>query len=480
MSLTKIAQNLEIIERGRDPEALPRPRFTGTIKSIIVQGTAAQKSSVDLDGLQMGGGQIGGALQTFRFLDYFEITKLDNLNFPTAHISSYNYFGPPSFYLANCAHGIFPATMAFHNLTFDYLPYYDSIEYDTTTCTSSTMPALTISGSGRGYGSLYESDSNNLISWDQGDPNVCTWTGTNSSTWTDPGNWSNCANVNGYPGPSDEILVPATPNQPTVTGDIYIAAVALGTGGGTVTIATGANLFIGGIPFTGSINSNLNFRGDAATCSTCSVYLWDKTAAVANGATLGLGTGITVYSGGYQGLTFGKTNRHVGDYGSLKTIHNSSVVAEWPSIKPMNPNSRNALIFVGKTTAQSSSIDVNGLKLSEVSTISSWTDFTYLDYWNIVRFDNVIIDSSNNTDTLADTAITIGNCPDSLMGDKNWDGIDFVDGYVNPGKNISINGSTCTSLPGGGVLEMTDLTGGTNTGYGAAYESDPNGLIQWN
>ena len=46
-----------------------------------------------------------------------------------------------------------------------------------------------------------------------------------------------------------------------------------------------------------------------------------------------------------------------------------------------------------------------------------------------------------------------------------------------PTNNISISVTTCSSLPGGGSIEMTRLTGGSNVGYGEAHEADPDDLI---
>jgi hypothetical protein len=89
----------------------------------------------------------------------------------------------------------------------------------------------------------------------------------------------------------------------------------------------------------------------------------------------------------------------------------------------------------------------------------------------------VILNTTNTTNTYTSPVIRMSACANSLMADKNWDSIDFIDGVTGAGKNISTN---CTSLPGGGTLEMTPLSGGTNAGYGATYETDANNLINWN
>jgi hypothetical protein len=451
-----------------------KPKVTTSL-GIHLQGTSTQKSSVDIDGLRIVGAQVGGGSSAITFYSQYEVKKIDNLTIVPGGAGSYSVYGNIAFKIAGCSGSIFTAT-TFNNIEFAFLPYYGkTVTYDSTSCTAITLPVITISGNGQSFGKRYEEDPINRILWTNGASFHCTWTGTTDTSWTEPTNWSNCANGRGnYPSGVDGVTIPAAAtNQPVVDGTQYIEYI--NGSNGTITINASSTLYLGSNGWS-NIDGAINFQGATAGCTTCQVRLWNQDPRV-NG-TLGLGTGINIQTNVYYGFEFGDKNG--GGYtGHLKTIHASTVSSEWPLISSIHSDMPTSVIFRGFSTASRSSIDVNGLRLSGISEVRAANGRgIYLHTnWNIIRFDNVILNTTNTTNSYTSQVVRITNCTNSLMGDKNWDGIDFIDGLTGAGKNIWTD---CTSLPGGGTLEMTPLTGGTNAGYGAAFETDASNLINWN
>lgn len=137
---------------------------------------------------------------------------------------------------------------------------------------------------------------------------TCTWTGSTSTDWSDPGNWSNCNSS--QPQAGDTVIVPTAANQPTITttapttgavstitvnsggkltvatggalntnsGPVINAGGEIEVAGGTVTVSTG-NLALNGKLTISSGTFNL-----ATTTETDLVYATGSTITVASGA----------------------------------------------------------------------------------------------------------------------------------------------------------------------------------------------------
>ena len=82
---------------------------------------------------------------------------------------------------------------------------------------------------------------------------ACTWTGTTSTVWTDPTNWSGCGGV--VPAAADTVTINATTNQPTLAVNTSVAGLTL-SGGATLTIPTPVTLAV-----TGDVNNSAIITG---------------------------------------------------------------------------------------------------------------------------------------------------------------------------------------------------------------------------
>ena len=68
---------------------------------------------------------------------------------------------------------------------------------------------------------------------------ACTWTGTTSTNWADPTNWSGCGGV--VPTTADTVTINAATNQPTLAANMSVAGLTV-NGGATVTISATTTL----------------------------------------------------------------------------------------------------------------------------------------------------------------------------------------------------------------------------------------------
>lgn len=71
------------------------------------------------------------------------------------------------------------------------------------------------------------------------------WTGTSSSSWSDPANWSGGV----VPGPGDDVTIPWLPgsaNQPVIDVNASIASLSMASNPNTLTVASGVNVTISG------------------------------------------------------------------------------------------------------------------------------------------------------------------------------------------------------------------------------------------
>ena len=72
---------------------------------------------------------------------------------------------------------------------------------------------------------------------------ACTWTGTTSTVWADPTNWSGCGGV--VPAAADTVTINAATNQPALTATTSVAGLTV-NGGATLTIPATVTLAVTG------------------------------------------------------------------------------------------------------------------------------------------------------------------------------------------------------------------------------------------
>ena len=122
-----------------------------------------------------------------------------------------------------------------------------------------------------------------------------TWTGTNSSAWSDPGNWSNNAVPTASCGELDVLVPSGMPNDPILDGNYSINHLQV-MAGASITIPTGDTLDLcGNITQLGTINMGpgvIRFSGSTAQSyngnSTLGIVIMDNSAGLnfTSGATL--------------------------------------------------------------------------------------------------------------------------------------------------------------------------------------------------
>ncbi|MBT4763089.1 MAG: hypothetical protein HOO06_15460 [Bdellovibrionaceae bacterium] len=134
---------------------------------MVVEGTGVDASSVDIDGLVFDGA-IYASTNHLQFLDDYEIKSLDNTIFSTAFDSDLqgHYID-----IHNCNNGTFTDTswlgLDFAQVVKTTAPAGYNI-YMNPSCAAASV-ALTIDslagGSNLGYGTVFEVDPNNLVTW---------------------------------------------------------------------------------------------------------------------------------------------------------------------------------------------------------------------------------------------------------------------------------------------------------------------------
>jgi len=419
--------------------------FTG----FVIQGSGTEKSSLSITGLYVLGATSSSFL--FKFVSDYQIDHLDSLYIPsTAGMGSI-------LSLDNCSTSTFNDT-GWTDWLLDPNSTVGRFLTDAGTCTGS--PVITVSGSGAYYGEAVENgaDHADIISWANGAGFTCTWVGTNSTDWTDPGNWANCSNGrNNYPDFNDQVIITNGPaRQPTISAPrlvfpngINLTGVPQGSEG-TISVAPGSTLYFSSLS-SAYVRGPIKFQGTVSTCTTCTI----TSSAVYVYAQLTLGHGIiwSAGSGGVLALEAGS---------GLKTDSASTNPDEWPSI--------NRPIELETGTVD---LDVNGLKIMSKGLIYPHIRITTGN--QVKSLKNVIFDTPTTTDDYTGTYIQVADCSASFL-DTNWSGLDFVDGFSPSGRNIRF--VNCTTLTPGSISVGPHI-GGVNTGYGPDLADDPTGVVSW-
>ncbi|MCC6277544.1 MAG: hypothetical protein IT289_06495, partial [Oligoflexia bacterium] len=297
---------------------------------------------------------------------------------------------------------------------------------------------------------------------------VCLWTGGTSITWTDPANWTNCGGT--FPVLANKIAVLSTaPFMPRVTGTTQIDSFGKGPGGGTVTIAAAANLDI----YNGSASfmSDVRFIGNTPTCINCRVRTWGSAGfTVKEGATVTFLDGLRVNRGTGGGTVF-----YVGDCTSAGHLAAESLGAS---------NTYTATDFsridVCGTATEKSTINWNGFNFSYYFLMGYGASIggLYLrDYYDITKFDNVIIGDNGNAVNIS--YIWFASCTNApTLTDTAWDNITIAPPVYTSGYNIRVDGTNCTTVPWTVTVSNTPGTSG-GRGYGSQFEMDPGNKINW-
>jgi len=431
----------------------------GRPRTVVVHGSSSQRSSINIDGLRIYT-QSG---PNILLEDHFDVLGFDNIHFDSwSNLVNED----AALKIASCANATI-ADANWQNLIFSgYRNYGNHYNIHASGC--SGVGPITIDGdkTAASYGSRLVLDPQNVFSWVDGNSFTCTWTGAASSDWYDPANWTNCANGRGaYPDQNDSVILPlGTPNAPTIaTGTTQLYSIATGTSGATLTIGAGARLILGDYG-TGSIQSDVVVQGDSPTCITC-LFSHRSHLIIRDDATLTLGTGIRVTVGWNHTIQVGRSNGT--SPGHLKTFAASMDPAEWPRF---DTNNHTGIHVRGASAGSRSSIDIDGLRVIGFRPNGSEGNaFRFSNAVHLVKFDNLLFDSSDPTQTLY-PVVSFASCADSLYSDTNWTNLAFVDGIGSGGANVSITPANCSTA---GPFFVS----GSGTGFGELYDVDPNDRV---
>lgn len=440
----------------------------GTQTRLYVNGgtSAPQRSEISFDGLRyptLYNITTGGK---FQFNDWYDIKKFDNVTIGTGTITT-NHMG---INFAICTNAVITDT-AWTGFKFasTITGSGKNIQASGTNC--STLPVITVSSTAAdaiadlGYGPAYENDPNSKIDWFDGMALTCTWTGATSTVWTDSTNWNCPNNRYNYPDRYDSIVIPNVGFSPTLSASSTHVEIAPGTGGGILTINAGVTLTISG----GYFKSDIQFKGDTPTCTTCRVtgnsgtLLW-----ITNNSKMTLLNGIDIYSNGGTYLVVG--NGTTG--GKLYT--GTEVGANRPSVG--RAGSTSIYLWGGSLAPDRSELSLDGLQYPTLSTALA-QKFYFADYFDIKKFDNVTI-GSGGTLSANHYGVYFSSCTNAVITDTTWSGFRFPNTMSAGAKNIWAAGTNCSLLPTI-TVSSTPADATSDSGYGQPYENDPNNKIDW-
>jgi hypothetical protein len=440
-------------------------------RGFVFNGTAGIKSTANVSNANITyyHGYSSGDTLGFHFKDHYEVLGLDDVTFG----GDYGDSNTESITFENCANGVFTDS-DFSNL--EYKMHFNSrssnINMNPTNCTSIPVAGtITMTGaSGWGFGSVFEVDANNLVTWFNETGGTCSWTGATDSNWFEPNNWSGCINGRGgYPDQFNTVVIDNVPvNQPILVDKIVIQGFATtGTNsGGKITINSGGRLWIAG----SEVRSDIVFTGNPDNCTDCEIGY--ETLSILDGATFSLERGLRLTP--RDSLTV----FNVGDgftAGHLVINPNSSDQTHWPKVKPSSYYNEGIKVE-GVSGMNTSSVFINGF----ISPMHSGGNYAirFENFYEIKNFDNYIIESAFGWD-MTNSRVEINNCSDGLFTDKTWDQIDFFSPPEDPFSDAyNIEFSNCNGT-GIGPINITPMSGGTNAGFGEVNALDPENFLIW-
>ena len=437
---------------------------------IVVQGSSGQVSHVRIDGLNLLDVQPTGSNNAIQFVSYYAIDQFDNVSIGYNQ-GSVAILQQPSILLSSCTGAVFNdlswTNIIFTSATISRSQFGVGSNIHASACSS--IGPITVTGSGLGYGSKGEVDANNVINWTNGASFNCSWDAAGADTnWFNAANWLNCVNGRGgYPDQNDYAIVPAAANfQPTISQTTALLGFGAGSGGGTVTINPGANLIIP--PSTNTVLSSITLQGATSTCTTC--LMSATVVEILNGATLTLKSGVKVRNADGSAIKVGSSSQT----GHFKALPGSASTADWPTIDAYIYYTL-GISVTGPSTGTKSSIEIDGLKIVGMRHTSSGLGVDLQDYYRVIHLRNFSMNMlfAGATDA---TYLKVRNCAHSTFDDLQWTAMDFIQ-PLNTGHNIDIQG--CSGLGAAPAVGVSQLGGGTNAGYGAAFATDPDGMLSW-
>ena len=335
---------------------------------------------------------------------------------------------------------------------------------------------ITIAGSGAGYGEFADQSSSGSVTWVDGASATCVWNGSIDSDWENPSNWDDCTNNrNNYPDQNDFVDVRDVGFQPTMTNSQGVAGF-VGTGGGTITISPSTTLHITRYNNTDDrvsfeIASDITFQGATPNCSNCMLVQESADVAIVHNATLTLGRGVRFRS--FRSNLFVGYNNSPGHL----VVNGGDNPDEWPEYDTTSAYSRGIQIE-GFHSSYRSSVSIDGFRITNTHNSDYQrpvADLMFNQYFDIVNLDNINFNPMGTNLISKRGYIELLDCTNSVLGDTIWDGLDFdsdIDSADN-GHNIDASGTDCDDFFG--TIDVY----GTGLGTGAAYENDPNGIINW-
>ena len=441
-------------------------------RSINVQGTSSNNSTISVNGLDKQSYHASSSVSNdgFNFINYYEILNIDNIDFTNSFFVSSSV----EFTFQNCNNGVFTDN-DFSNLHF--ANHYtikrssNNLQMNSSTCTSlpGAINITMTNASGFGFGSLFEDDPNNLVTWYNETQYECVWTGSHNTDWDNPLNWNNCINSrNNYPDQFDTVVIPSTATRfPSLDKVFPINEVSHSSisGGGIITIEEDAALW----NISGNIKEDLVVQAYSDSCSTCT--FGGEEGSITNGATLTIGSAI--------GIRANSSERFYNIGNSTSSGHliidtGTDDKSKW-AYTLTNSYYAGGFRVEGPNTGDRSSVDISGLKIDMIYT---GIQFEFIDNYEIIEFDNISFLSAFGWD-MGGTRVLFNNCSNSLFSDTGFDGLGFNSPPQDPfSTNYNISFAGCSSYPAS--IDVYPISGDSNEGYGEAYSNDIGGVLNWN
>jgi hypothetical protein len=448
----------------------PIINITGT-NSLYVKGAAGQPSVVKFDGINIYNGY--GNMDSINFFNWYDIQQFDNVLFTNTLGST------PHAYVnfVNCTNATITDT-SWSSLEFAGAISAGSYNVNASGTNCNTLTGITISNragtnGGYSYGPLYENDPSNKISWNNGASSVCTWNGSADSSWTNSSNWSNCTNGRGnYPDQLDSVLISSVPAiQPVISSNVSVLGIAADPthtdDGGTITVNFSKVLTL--IKTTSTIRSDVKFKGNTTNCIACYVQS-SGDLFITDNAKVTLLSGIYFQTPPYHGII------SIGDGATSGQLFTgpAGTASEWPKVDLTGSGS----ITLAGTAGQRSVISFDGIKLTNGYSSNEHT-VKFLDWYDIQKFDNVMINSQLNNTNWGN--LNFSSCTNGLISDLTWTGLNIVNAIPAGSYNIKADGTNCNLLPAVNINGAIGTGSCSAVGSGAcALEKDLNGKFDWN
>lgn len=440
-------------------------------RSLRLNGASGSPAIIDFDGAVIGMRYSNS--NHLDFINYYEVVKFDKVSFQG---STAGAGAAPYINFADCTNATITDT-SWIDISFSGATQKNRKNIIASHASCSSLPVITLTNlagdsGGQAYGSVWEDDPYNRITWSNNTPYTCTWTGTSNTAWANSGNWSGCANSRGgYPGGMDHAIVPVTANQPVVSTNTAILGFTVGAGGGTITINAGQTLSL--LDDSGAIKSDIKFQGATVTCTNCIVSSQQRDFNILENASMTLLKGIMAEVGSASRVNIGD-----GATGGTLIAEGGVTAAEKPGLGTSTSSGTPTLITANGAAGNPVVLDIDGLRIRGRAS-GGYVNLRLQAYVVINQFDNVAMEVAFAAQFTGAALMIFEDCATTTITDTTWNSFSQVN-PITTGYNLSAPAAACAGLP---KISLTNYSGSGvcgAVGAGAcALEDDPQNRFDW-